>query len=290
VNLLKLRYFQSVCVNKSVSAAAEELHISQPSLSACIKELEAELGVTLFLRQHKGMALTEEGEVLYRLSSSLLDHADQVKRTMLDLGNGKKVLRLGVPPMIGSIMLPKIYGDFLPKNPNVELQITESGRRELINLIQADRLDMAIIPHDGEIESEFESVSVMDFEIVCCARQDSQLVRKTKITPNDLKDKNVVLFKNSFFQTEQIKRWFARYGVEPKILLQTDQLSTLTNIITHGEAVGFMFRQLIEEKSELALISMKEPMNVKVSLIWKRNTNVFKTMKSFATYVKAMKK
>ena len=66
VNLVQLKYFQAVCSYRTVSNAAEYLHISQPSLSCAIKELESEFGVLLFRRHHRGMKLTSEGEVLYK--------------------------------------------------------------------------------------------------------------------------------------------------------------------------------------------------------------------------------
>jgi DNA-binding transcriptional LysR family regulator len=288
MNLLKLRYFQAVCINKSVSAASEELHVSQPSLSAVIKELEQEFNVTLFIRQHKGMIMTEAGEILFNLSQNLLSHAEQVERTMLDLGNGKKVLRLGIPPMIGSLILPFIYGEYAVKTPNVELKITEAGTSEVKKLLKADRLDMILIPHNDQIEKEYSSAKVTEFEIVCCAHKNNQLKKLKTIEPSDLEKKNIVLFENSFFQTQQIKRWFSIKNVEPKVLLQTNQLSTLINLIETDKAVGFTFKQLLKDKINLTAIPMKEPMNINVSLVWKKE-NTLHTIKSFSVFMKTLK-
>ena len=108
MNLVQLKYFQAVCKYQSVSAAAEYLYISQPTLSSAIKELEREFGVSLFRRHHRGMVLTPEGTELLKHCERLLSHADQVERIMSDFGKRRNVLRLGVPPMIGSLFLPKI--------------------------------------------------------------------------------------------------------------------------------------------------------------------------------------
>ena len=64
MNINQLKYFDAVCTFQSVSLAAEYLHISQPSLSSAIKELENEFGILLFKRHHRGMVLTPEGETL----------------------------------------------------------------------------------------------------------------------------------------------------------------------------------------------------------------------------------
>ncbi len=289
MNLTKLEYFKAVCENQSICLASEQLHISQPSLSACIKDLENEFGVALFRRHHKGMALTEAGEILYKLSTSLIDHAEQIKRTMLELGVGKKLLRLGVPPMIGSLVLPLIYKDYQANLSNVELQISEAGTRELTKLLRDNQLDVIIIPHVDEFDNEFKSIKMTDFEIVCCVRKDNALCGKKRISPKDLQEQKVVLFKNSFFQTEQIKRWFSLSQTQPKILLQTDQLSTLTNIIESGQAVGFMFKQLIKDNSSLIALPLKTAMNIKTSIVWKANEQPSFTMKAFIDYVKKIK-
>ena len=68
MNINQLKYFNAVCEYGKVSVAAQILHISQPSLSSALKELEQEFGVNLFKRQHSGMSLTNEGRIFYDLS------------------------------------------------------------------------------------------------------------------------------------------------------------------------------------------------------------------------------
>lgn len=71
MNLIQLRYFQAVCACGNLTQAAQQLHISQPSLSSAIQTLEKEFGVGLFVRQYRGVELTAEGEQLLKLSRSL---------------------------------------------------------------------------------------------------------------------------------------------------------------------------------------------------------------------------
>lgn len=99
MNLSQLKYFYTVCVHGSLSDAAEYLYISQPSLSAAIKALEKEFGVSLFTRRHQGMELTKEGKILFEMCKDILVRTDQLENIMKDLGNERSRLRLGVPPM-----------------------------------------------------------------------------------------------------------------------------------------------------------------------------------------------
>ena len=286
MNLTQLNYFKTVCTFRSVSAAAEHLYISQPSLSNAIKELEKEFGVALFKRHHHGMELTPEGAELLKLSTNLLNHASNLQRTMNDLGEKRKILRLGIPPMISSLLLPYIYNDFLPAHPEIQLDITEGGRQELADKLSDDFLDMVFLPHNQPFEKSFECMPITKLETVCCAFKDNPVSKYSSVTPVNLKDIPIVLFKNSFFHAEEIKKWFATSGIEPEVLLQTDQLSTLQNVIANNIATGFLFRQLIEPDSNLVPIPMESPIQVNISLVWKKNSCFLSSMSLFREYIK----
>ena len=210
MDLLKLKYFNAVCTYRTVSGAAEALHISQPSVSSAIKDLETEFGVLLFMREHKGMMLTREGEILFNMSKNLLLEAEKTERIMYELGKKKSVLRLGIPPMIGSVMFPEIYRSFKENLPEVSLEITEGGRFELLKKLEDDSLDMAFLPHDMVLGTSLSHLKVKDFEIMFCTKKDSPLSKLKSVTAEDLLKTPLVLFSDGYFQTEEIKKWFEK--------------------------------------------------------------------------------
>ena len=286
MNTTQLKYFHTVATFHSVSEAAAYLHISQPSLSATIKELENEFGVFLFLRHHRGMTLTPEGEILFRLSGDILERMEQAEERMRDLGNGKKRLRLGVPPMIGSLILPKIYRDFVPREPEISLEITEGGRRELMEKLKEDQVDMMFLPHSDPIDPSYSTLKLAEIPIVCCVPKNSPIATLSSVRPSDLIDVPLVLFENSFFQTEKIKKWFSDSNVTPQIILQTEQLSTMLSVLAGGIATGFVFSPLVAQESNLIPIHTNTSLCVDVSLIWKKDAYLFSSMKIFKEYVK----
>jgi DNA-binding transcriptional LysR family regulator len=188
--------------------------------------------------------------------------------------------------MIGSLLITGIYDEFVANNPDIQLEICEAGRQELMNMLSENRLDLVFLPHNTPFDSNFKTQKVAPFEIVCCVKKGANNINTNRVEPQDLKGKPLVLFKDNFFQTNEIKKWFARAGVEPQILLQTDQLSTLQKIIVGGVAVGFMFKELIASNDEIEAISLSEPIPVRVSLVWKANVPVFTAMKRFMDYIK----
>ena len=97
MKLLQLQYFCTACKYNNITRASEELHISQPSISNAIKELEAEFGVILFKRLKKGFTLTREGETLLRHAQELLQHAERITKIMTDRGPENNSIRIGIP-------------------------------------------------------------------------------------------------------------------------------------------------------------------------------------------------
>lgn len=285
MNLNQLKYFVAVCEARTVSGAAEILHISQPSVSGAVKELEEEFGVKLFFRQHRGMVLTPEGERFYKMAGELLSRADQTENIMKDMGKQRKILRLGVPPMIGSVVLPKIYREFMAENPDIHIEITEGGQHELKDKLSDGLLDMIFMPQENELDEEFASINIVNTEIVCAVCKDNPLAENTSVRAKDLAKTPIVLFKDNFYHTKEVRKWFSEGNVRPGIVLQTAQLSTIQSMVSHNVAVGFMFRPLVNEKEGFRAISAKPKMEIEISLTWKKDSYFFNAMKKFREYV-----
>ena len=152
--------------------------------------------------------------------------------------------------------------------------------------LREDQVDMVFMSHSGPLEQEYASIQVAQLPIVCCTTKKNDLSRLTAVKPYDVANTPLVLFDDSFFQTEKIKKWFADHGINPKIILQTEQLSTMLSIIAGNIAAGFMFRQLAEENPKLIPIPIEGAMLVDVSLVWKKDRYVSSGMRRLMAYVK----
>ena len=285
MNFTQIKYFHAVCVHGSVSKAAEYQHISQPSLSNAIRDLESEYGLQLFYRHHRGMVLTPDGELLLKMSQDLLARAEHTDTILRDMGSRKKVLRLGVPPMIGSLILHRLCGDFLSAHPDITLKITEAGRQELMDKLSEDYLDMVFLSHDQPLDPSLSAIELARLELVCCTSRQNPLSEKSSLTPEDLKDEPLVIFNDGFFLTEQIRKWFAQIGITPNILLQTSQLSAIVSMVSHQIASGFLFRQVAENDPTLVAVPMAKPVSAHISLAWKKEKYLLGTMKKLIAYL-----
>ncbi len=285
MTLDQLRYFQAVCKYNSVSRASEHLSISQPSVSNAISKLEAEFETTLFIRQNKRLILTKEGITLLELANDLLLNADHAIQTMKELSD-KKVLNLGIPPMLSSFILPILYGKFFKNHPDFIINIIEDDRTGLIRMLEDHKINMAFLPHDGPIDAQLKSQAMVEFDNVCCVSKYHRLSKKESLTIEDLRYEHLVLFKNSFFQTERILERFKRSGYNPNILLQTAQVTTMQNMAASGLAVGFIFKFLLESTSGLVGIPLDPPMRTQISLVWQQGEHLSNNMHHLIQFVK----
>ena len=138
-----LEVFVKLVENLSFSAAAEELNISQPTVSLHIKQLEEELDSPLFIRSTRELKITEEGTLLYREAKDLL----QQRSSLIDrfINPNRKILRLGASTIPTGYILPFVLSRFKNNHPNTLIQVEEQNSYETIKRISARKVDAGIV-------------------------------------------------------------------------------------------------------------------------------------------------
>lgn len=278
MKLQQLRYFTATCQLGSLSRAAESLHVSQPSVSMAIRELEREFGVSLIARRYQGFTLTEEGAALWEMAQSLLRHADHVSAQMQALGQRRRPVRLGMPPMIGTVLLPRLYREMARRCPELLLETEELGTKTLLHDLRENALDLAFVTHRQPLAPEFGAAPVTTLEILWCARPDHPLAGKSRVCAADLEQEPLVLFQSGFSLRELVTEAFEEAGVTPRVLHTSEQLSTVESLIRSGTASGFLLSPLTGGDPSMAAVPMDPPIRVQVSLAWRRSRKPFRDM------------
>lgn len=281
MKLQQLRYFEATCRFNNISRAAESLHVSQPSVSMAIRDLEREFGVALISRRYQGFVLTEEGRVFQEMASSLLRHADHVSEQMRSLGRRRRPIRLGVPPMIATVMLPTLYQELEVHYPDIRLSTEELGTKSLIRDLLEKSLDLAFLTHDAPLPNALTSIPIVSMEGVWCAAPEHPLAGCPSISIEQLEGAPLVAFQDSFFLQESIVRRFEEAGIQPNVLHTTGQVSTVQSLIRSGTATGFLLRPMAATMPELSIVPLDPPVVVQVSLAWNGNEAPFRDMRKF---------
>ncbi|MEY4197269.1 MAG: putative hydrogen peroxide-inducible s activator, partial [Actinomycetota bacterium] len=144
--LQQLRYFVAIADSGSFGVAADEQFVSQPALSAQIKELERKLGVTLFERTNRGVLLTTHGdEVLKRARAVLREVVGLVEATKHDGKHLRGEIGLGVIPTLAPYVLPDVVRSFKSSHPDAELRIFEMTTNKLLDSLRRGEIDLGLL-------------------------------------------------------------------------------------------------------------------------------------------------
>ena len=146
MELRQLEYFRMTARLRNLTRAAAELEVSQPNITVAIQKLENLLGLRLFDRSQKQVLLTTEGEIFLHRVEPALDILHDALRELEDYKNlSKGNIRIGIPPMIGAYLFPRICSDFQKIYPHLSISLYEEGSMAIRENLEAGELDFGII-------------------------------------------------------------------------------------------------------------------------------------------------
>lgn len=288
MTLPQMRYFIAVCQYGNITKAAESLHITQPSVSNSIRELEDELKVNLFHRVNKRLSLTNEGAFFREKTAAILEQIDHLTDQMRDLGEARKQIAIGVPPMIGTFLFPSIFDKFHESYPEIELNLTEHGSQKIRNLILSEEIDVAIAVADKSKDHDFHIISLQSTELLYCVSPAHIWAERTQLDIKDLEGQPMIRFKDDSVQYAELNSRFAARHILPKTILASNQLYTIKKMIARGKAGAFLFREIADMETELVGIPLTEPICMEIGLIWKRGRHVYSDTTKFIQFIKAL--
>lgn len=190
MTLRHLKIFISVCENKSTVAAANILHIAQPSISFAIKELENEYGIKLFERISRKMILTEEGKIFLYQAREIMSKINQIESSLKDC-DIKKEIKLGCSVTIGIFILPKILKIFKELNNNIKINVIIKDSKTLSQLVLKNEIDIALI-ETPLIEKDLDSIPFFKDSLMIFLSKKNPLSSKKNIQLKDLENQNLV--------------------------------------------------------------------------------------------------
>ena len=271
MKLYQLKYFTAVCNYGYVTKAAEELHVTQPSVSSAIKELEDEFAVNLFHRINNRLSPTKEGLYFLDQATKILELVESTQNAMSELGNRKKQIKIGIPPMIGTFLFPNMFSAFKEKYPNIQLELIERGSPEMLLAVENDTLDLAVIITNGIKKPDIHIEHICSTEFLFCVGKGHPLAGRKSVTFEEIKDENIILFKNGYFQNKFVRSRFAEINAEPKVILYSNQIVTMKNLVKEGAVCAFLIEDVVKDDKDLCAIPINPPIPIEIGVIWRKN-------------------
>lgn len=286
MELRQLEYFQMASRLKNITRAAERLRVSQPNITVAIKKLEAELGIQLFDRSQKQLSLTPEGAVfLARVEVALRNIQDAVLEVNDYKQLQKGTIKIGIPPMMGAYLFPRIFSSFQRRYSHLDVYLHEEGSVAIREQLERDELDFGIIIIPDS-SSNLQLLPMARSQIVCCVPEDSDLAARKAVTLQDIEERSLIMLKEGSFLRQTMLQKMKAADVTPNIVLESNQVVTILGLVASGVGNAFLLEMIARDAPGIRAIPLATPVYVDVGLAWKRDRYISRAAQSFIEFSK----
>lgn len=239
-SLRQLRYFVVAAETLSFTAAAKQLHVSQPSVSTALSDIEEVFGVQLFIRHHaQGLSLTQAGHSLLRDARSLLRHAEALQSEALELGSKLSgSIAFGCLVSVAPQAVPYLMRNFQKTYPDIQLDITEADQEVLIQRLFDGSLEIAL-SYNLEVPPEIEFTPLIDLPPYALLPLGHPLVDKKNIKLSDLAEYPYVLL-DLPLSREYFLSLFNSENLNPNISYRSTSSEVMRGIVANGGGVALL--------------------------------------------------
>lgn len=276
MELRQLEYFRKIADTGSVNEAARHLNMSQPPLSYQLRQLEDELGVRLFERSSRGVALTEAGKILYDRSGDLLNYAQATELEVSRAGR-TRVLRIGITSSTVGIMMPYI-SKFAKKNPDVNFEVRDGMTFSLYNYLLEGIIDVSVVRTPIKLDA-VESAVLRTEPMIAVSSVKMRAGGGEKIRLRELTDCPLILYRR---YEKLIMDAFAAQEIEPDIFCVCDDARDALLWAREGLATAVFPQSMSVLCDELRIQTLEEEeLETKIMLIRKKGKKPQQIVREF---------
>jgi DNA-binding transcriptional LysR family regulator len=270
MELRQLVYFEAVVRHGGFTRAAEQLRVAQPAVSAQLRKLESELGVTLLARTTRRVRLTRAGEVVLARARAALDELDALPDDLDRLAGqlGGRV-RIGAIQATGPFGLAAALAEFHRRHPDVRLSLRAGRLAALLDALHADEIDLAVGPLPDPVPPGLVVHPLFSDELVLVTAPDHPLAGEGGLALERLRDEEFVCLPEGSGLRRRLDRAAARAGFTPRVRYETTILPQLRELVGHGLGVALVARSVAEAPGPPVSVHpvLPEPLDRPVGLL-----------------------
>lgn len=243
MELRQLTYFEAVARLGGFTRAAERLHVAQSAVSAQIRALEAEVGVALFARTTRRVALTEAGELFLVRTRRALGELDGARADLAELAEvltGR--VAIGSMTVLGSYDLPDALAGFHAGYPGVSLTLRSGLITELLSMLDAGAVDLVVGPVHDDLASRFSARHLVDEQVVLALPPGRAAVGRLA----ELRDEPFVCLPADSGLRAILDSAAAEAGFVPRVQFETHSAASIRQLVSAGLGVALLARSAVD--------------------------------------------
>lgn len=279
MRLHQLKCFITLTETLHFTDAANQLYISQPSLSYAISTLEEELGVRLFEKNGKEITTSKYGEAFLPFARTAVNSLDAGRLQLKDMLNPTNI-RLGYIYSLSFDFLPSILSflSTLDEDNKFTFSFYQGLSEDLIHKIQTDKLDLAFSPfQEGE---NISSVPIFSQDIYLVVPKSHRLADQKEVDLLEIKDENFALIQSGTNLRYVIDKIFHEKGITPKIVFEGEECNSIASFVGSNYGISIIPKIASLESYNLSFLRLKGiPMIRKIYLIWKKDSGMEQIIK-----------
>ncbi|WP_257828942.1 LysR family transcriptional regulator [Burkholderia glumae] len=239
MELRALRYFIEVVRQQSFTAAAEQMFVTQPTISKMVKALEDEIGSPLLLRDSRQMVLTDAGRIVFQRGQDVLAAQAQLQAELDDLAElGRGELTIGIPPLGAAAFTPAI-AMFRHRYPNIELKLFEEGARTIEAALARGELELGGVlePVDPAV---FEVLRMVHAPLWLVSRRGARWDGEGSVPLADLAEEPFVFYAESLALHQAVRDACAKAGFTPSIVSRSGHWDFMAALVHAGVGIALL--------------------------------------------------
>ncbi|MGF9908261.1 LysR family transcriptional regulator [Brevibacillus porteri] len=254
MDIKHLHYFVTVCDQLSYSKAAQKLHISQPSLSNAIKNLEQEVGSPLLERNTRKMDLTDAGKILYQKSLLLLSQMNMLKKEMEEVKmTGSGDLIIGIIESVKH-WIPKVIRGYQGRFPSINIKLIEVLSGKAVKESLRKYHTHLLITNQFIDEEDIESFPLYDERLMLVLHKDHPLAEKESVRLKDLSGEPFIISTEGFQTREDILTAFSFEQVHPQIKFEIERFETALTLVRENLGVTIIPENYLSGSTDASLV------------------------------------
>lgn len=298
-NLNQYRIFYSVAQHGNISRAAETLFISQPAISKAIVKLEEALNTKLFLRNPRGVVLTDEGKILYdqlKIAFEAINIGEEKINNINKLGIGH--IKIGASATLSKyILLPYLKG-FIEKYPHIKISIECQSSYHTLKLLDSHKIDIALIVKP-ELDKNIEFIPLGEYQDIFIATKNylnhmQQRMINSEIKPDNYEKEffnnaNLMLLDEENVTRMYVDEYLKSNNIEIKQVLEVNNMDLLIEFARIGLGVACVIKEFVTEDLKNGIVTeipLSKPFEKRtIGFAYQKNVELPHSVKSFIDYI-----
>lgn len=276
MTIIQLKYFLTVCELGRIRVAAEQLHVSEPTISVAIRRLEEDIGQPLFTRNRRQLDLTEAGTRFCERAREVVDCFERLESDVEVSRTGNHILRIAAPSTLGEFLYIRYIPAFSEKYPTALFETPPMTSTDAAQQVLDERVELAFCDRLAVTSPMLEFLPLVHTSMHCYVRRDNPLAAQPAATPELLRNEKIILWSEKALISRELLRWFASADVKANLFMYSNRRSVSIDMVRRHDAAAFCLEfagapDAIPMPDDLALVPLQPKLMFQLGLVRKKN-------------------